>query len=608
MRRCTITLAVAAAAMFALSSTVVRATTISSYTAIEMETRTYNDAVYVVSGGTLSISDGSTVTFAQGLTIYCGGVVDINCADLKIGPGYGITLVCNSADSAKLNSWYGDFTCSNSSLEWNGITGLGNTWIRLRHTQLDKANHAVWQGQSSGRNGYAHIEYGNYTTDSLAFWFDSTRASGAATPVIKNVDIVTTGDGYADGIWVRNGSEMDIGAWGSWVDIEVSASSDSACGIYVQTSEPNIIQADVTGGLQSVWLYCADATLNSCVLDGNDKEYAGSAGLYVEGSDPTLVDCWLFGHDSTEIYLLPGCGADSDLNMIEGENGVHTDTCDGTGTPAGTARYAIYCGTGQDRAIDVSRNWWGCASPPFAYIFGCSGNVYDSDPNWWQPSFGRASRVARATSQWPDIAMFTRARDTEMSGDASGALVLYQNLINEYPDSPCAAHAVTRIRAAMLAAGSSDEDLHACLEGLLASGAAGVAERAEELMMRLNNNVPCSARSRGAWTLQTAPAQPGISGPAECDCAAIRFSPNPFNPTTTITYDVATAGDVEVSIFNVAGQLVRRLAHNPSMAAGTYSVAWDGTDDSRRKLASGVYLVRLTTPGRSVTERLTMAY
>jgi hypothetical protein len=78
------------------------------------------------------------------------------------------------------------------------------------------------------------------------------------------------------------------------------------------------------------------------------------------------------------------------------------------------------------------------------------------------------------------------------------------------------------------------------------------------------------------------------------DLALEQNYPNPFNAGTVIRFALPVGGDVELSIFNLAGQQVAKLA-NGLREAGTYTVRWDGRDDSGRELASGVYLYRLRT-------------
>ena len=69
--------------------------------------------------------------------------------------------------------------------------------------------------------------------------------------------------------------------------------------------------------------------------------------------------------------------------------------------------------------------------------------------------------------------------------------------------------------------------------------------------------------------------------------------PNPFNPITTIGYDVPAAGaQVNISVYDVAGRHVRTLIdeHRP---AGVFSVPWNGEDDRGQRVASGVYFYRM---------------
>ena len=79
--------------------------------------------------------------------------------------------------------------------------------------------------------------------------------------------------------------------------------------------------------------------------------------------------------------------------------------------------------------------------------------------------------------------------------------------------------------------------------------------------------------------------------------------PNPFNSSTAIRYALPTTADVDLAIFNLAGQRVATLAEG-MREAGTYTVRWDGRDSNGRALASGVYLYRLRTgDGQQVETR-----
>ncbi|UCG51055.1 MAG: S8 family serine peptidase [Candidatus Latescibacterota bacterium] len=68
--------------------------------------------------------------------------------------------------------------------------------------------------------------------------------------------------------------------------------------------------------------------------------------------------------------------------------------------------------------------------------------------------------------------------------------------------------------------------------------------------------------------------------------------PNPFNPATTIKYELPTASDVRLVIYNIKGQVVRELVRK-WQPAGRYTATWDGTNASGDAVASGVYFYRI---------------
>ena len=81
--------------------------------------------------------------------------------------------------------------------------------------------------------------------------------------------------------------------------------------------------------------------------------------------------------------------------------------------------------------------------------------------------------------------------------------------------------------------------------------------------------------------------------------------PNPFNPSTTISYNLPKTGPVRLDIYNIKGQLVKTLV-NQTMLAGTHSVTWDGKDDNGKAASSGVYFYRIVTPDKVLTNKMLM--
>lgn len=73
-----------------------------------------------------------------------------------------------------------------------------------------------------------------------------------------------------------------------------------------------------------------------------------------------------------------------------------------------------------------------------------------------------------------------------------------------------------------------------------------------------------------------------------------RNYPNPFNPTTTVSYSIKAQGNVKVSVYDIKGHLVKVLTDGFA-AAGTYSLIWGGLDVNAQSVASGIYVIKMET-------------
>jgi hypothetical protein len=74
--------------------------------------------------------------------------------------------------------------------------------------------------------------------------------------------------------------------------------------------------------------------------------------------------------------------------------------------------------------------------------------------------------------------------------------------------------------------------------------------------------------------------------------------PNPFNPETTIKYQLPEAGQVTLEVYNMLGQVVKTLVNNQFQNAGRYTLQWDATNNSGQALSSGVYFYRIIAGGK----------
>ncbi|MBD3226242.1 MAG: T9SS type A sorting domain-containing protein [Caldithrix sp.] len=79
--------------------------------------------------------------------------------------------------------------------------------------------------------------------------------------------------------------------------------------------------------------------------------------------------------------------------------------------------------------------------------------------------------------------------------------------------------------------------------------------------------------------------------------------PNPFNPTTEIKFSIGRHEKVSLVVYNILGQEVRTLI-NDDMVPGEHKIAWNGTDDSGRRVATGVYIYKLKTDNFSKVKKM----
>jgi hypothetical protein len=74
--------------------------------------------------------------------------------------------------------------------------------------------------------------------------------------------------------------------------------------------------------------------------------------------------------------------------------------------------------------------------------------------------------------------------------------------------------------------------------------------------------------------------------------AVLSNYPNPFNPSTTLRFELPKDGCVTLKIYDLSGRLVKVLLSG-NQTAGAHTAVWDGTDDAGHKVAAGVYFYRL---------------
>ena len=70
--------------------------------------------------------------------------------------------------------------------------------------------------------------------------------------------------------------------------------------------------------------------------------------------------------------------------------------------------------------------------------------------------------------------------------------------------------------------------------------------------------------------------------------------PNPFNPSTSIFYDIAKTGQIHLAVYDLNGRLIKTLK-NDEAKRGYHSVIWDAKDENGMDVSTGIYFIKLTS-------------
>jgi hypothetical protein len=110
--------------------------------------------------------------------------------------------------------------------------------------------------------------------------------------------------------------------------------------------------------------------------------------------------------------------------------------------------------------------------------------------------------------------------------------------------------------------------------------------------------------NRGSVTLRFIQPTP-VETPSTLRTELLANVPNPFNPATAVRFTLAQSEHVRIDVYDSAGKFVKNLV-DEVRSAGPQQAAWNGTDANDRRVASGVYFVRMSTRGEEFTRKIVL--
>ena len=363
-----------------------------------------------------------------------------------------------------------------------------------------------------------------------------------------------------DNVFSANSAETEIGGLdfydncnpyveGNLIKNNIASTNMGAINLYNSsgTFKNNIIMDNQAGGFAAgihIWNN-SSADFVNCIISGNTA-FGNSGAFYISNSEVTIINCDIIGNTSGNngggIYVTAGSGITIINTIVEGN-----EAADGSG---------IYF----DNTGDVDIQF--CD-------FLNGGNDFDG------PSIPTDLGVITGVNIYgtPCDIFFNIFEDPLFAGTGDDPFALLEG-------SPC------------IDAGIMDTTGLNLPEYDLIGNPRIVDGRGDSF----------TCIDIGAYELPT----PNIITQNQIPLSDLQLTnyPNPFNPTTTISFSVTqTSSFVTLDIYNIKGQKVKQLVSD-QLSAGQHSVIWQGIDDNNKPVSSGIYFYKLKTGDFEKTKKM----
>ncbi len=369
-------------------------------------------------------------------------------------------------------------------------------------------------------------------------------------------------------------------------------------------------------------------------------DYAAQAMNYVAdlvdaGVNVAAVNCSWGSSNSGGIDAAVNNLLAHDVMIVHAAGNSNSSTADYLGNKAGVMNVAATDSTGAGASFTNYGTWVDVAAPGVD-IMSTYRNPDDPDPT--HHYVAASSGTSMSAPHICGIAALLESCDPTLSGPDKFTLIV--NNTTEYTDSRNLGSGIANAFLALDAAGCIETpcEIVADFSALPTSGEApldvqfqDLSTNAEAWSWSFGDDSTSTAQNPlhtyenadtytvtlivtnycGADTLVktdyigVTPTPTGIGDSPSIVGTRTWAYPNPFNPSTSVYFNLEEPGDVRVVVYDAEGRLVRRLVA-AAYPAGVHSAEFDGRDDGGQPLASGVYFYRFVTEGASVTKKLVL--
>jgi len=446
----------------------------------------------------------------------------------------------------------------------NGIAKNGGG-IKITNKSNPVINHVIVHDNRSHTNGGG-------------IYINNARASISYTIIRGN-----NSDGVAGGLYIGEGAEVTV----SYAQIINNVAAVRGGGIFVRkhTTSFNLKYALIShnssyegGGIGS-W-YASSNLSNITFVGNNSTTNRGHAIFLRDGAQMVLENSIVMGTESNVIYLEdPESSLSATYSMIEkgweGEGNIIADPlfCNlEIGNHISQLRnYSLWenspcLGTGKDGA-NMGAFDMGCDSPkPFEWISSAVDTI-----NLTKSNLTEIYKLewAKSNNQFGDLhykvyaSIGSTPYDEIHDTTATNFPITYQEFLEgAFEPFPMLSSATVKFSVVAI------------------EGTDTIKVTGGDRVVYVNRYEYLSTNSSAIPT----------------KFALYENYPNPFNPTTTLRFDLPEVSDVSLVIYNMLGQKVRTF-NMKSISAGTHSIKWNATNDLGESVSAGVYLYQFQAKG-----------